>query len=245
MFARKILVTLFGVLMTAGVAAADVKIVKMNHRDGFTMMGQTQPPKDVEQTTWIAADRMRMDQGDATTIVRADKGKLIIVHHADETYNVLDLPIDLEKLLPPEMAKGFMTMMTPEVTVTATDEEKKIGNWKVRRYDLTMTSKMMKGESTLWVTKDIDVDIEAYHRLYEDMVSVQPGMARVADEMRKVDGLVIAQETTMTMMGDTTVKSSDMTTSIEELDPPAGTYEPPEGYTEEPFDFMASMQKKR
>ena len=121
MFARKTLGAVFVVLLTAGAAAADIKIVKMAHRDGFTMMGQTQPPSDVEQTTWIGADRMFMDQGDTATIVRTDTGKLIVINYTHKTYSILDLPIDLEKLLPPEMAQGFLAMMTFEVTVTPTD----------------------------------------------------------------------------------------------------------------------------
>jgi hypothetical protein len=243
MLARKTFAALFVVLLSAGAAAADIKIVKMTHRDGFTMMGQTQPPSDVEQTTWIGADRMHMDQGDTATIVRADIGKLIVVNHADETYSILDLPIDLEKLLPPEMAEGFLAMMTFEVTVTPTDEYKTIGDWKVRLYNMTMTSKMMSTEATMWATTDVDFDHEAFHRLYTEMVSLQPGMADAAKEMRQIKGIVVEQETVMTMMANTTVKSSDTTVSIEEVEPPAGIYDPPADYTEKPFDFMASMQR--
>jgi hypothetical protein len=243
MLARKTFAALFVVLLSAGAAAADIKIVKMTHRDGFTMMGQTQPPSDVEQTTWIGADRMHMDQGDTATIVRADIGKLIVVNHADETYSILDLPVDLEKLLPPEMAEGFLAMMTFEVTVTPTDEYKTIGDWKVRLYNMTMTSKMMSTEATMWATTDVDFDHEAFHRLYTEMVSLQPGMADAAKEMRQIKGIVVEQETVMTMMGNTTVKSSDTTVSIEELEPPADIYDPPADYTEKPFDFMASMQR--
>jgi hypothetical protein len=45
------------------------------------------------------------------------------------------------------------------------------------------------------------------------------------------------------MMGDISVNTSEKTSSIEKLDPPAGTYDPPAGYTEKPFDLMAQMQK--
>jgi hypothetical protein len=243
MLVRKTLAALFVVLLTAGAAAADLKVVKMTHRDGFTMMGQTQPASNVEQTTWIGADRMFMDQGDTATIVRADIGKLIVVDHADTTYSILDLPIDLEKLLPPEMAEGLLAMMTFEVTVTPTDEYKTTGDWKVRLYKMTMTSKMMSAEATMWATTDVDLDQDALHRLHEEMVSLQPGMADAAREMRAIKGIVIEQETVMTMMGNTTVKSSDTTVSIEELEPPAGIYDPPANYTEKTFDFMASMQR--
>ena len=46
----------------------------------------------------------------------------------------------------------------------------------------------------------------------------------------------------MTMMGNE-VGTSEKAISIEEIDPPAGTYDPPPGYTEKPFDFMAQVQR--
>ena len=76
MLVRKTLAVLFVVLFSAGIAAADFKVVKQTHQDGFTIMGQTQPPEDREQTTWIGKDMMYMDQGDSATIVRVDIKKL-------------------------------------------------------------------------------------------------------------------------------------------------------------------------
>jgi hypothetical protein len=63
--------------------------------------------------------------------------------------------------------------------------------------------------------------------------------------MRKVNGLVVEQDAVMSMpmMGDVTVKTSEKTTSIETLTAPEGTYDPPTGYTQKDFDFMASMQR--
>jgi len=245
MFARKTLTVLLTVLMIAGAAAADLKVVKMTHRDGFTVMGQTQPAQDEEQTTWIGDDRMHMDQGAKSTIIRLDTNKLIIVDHTEKTYSILDLPINLESLMPAGMAEQMKAMMTFEVTVAPAGESKTVGEWKTQRFDMKMTSKMMTMEATLWASKHPAFDQDAYYRMAQHVASLQPGMAEVTKEMQKVEGLVVEQEgmMTMTMMGDITVKTSERTTSIEEVDPPSGIYDPPADYTEKPFDFMAQMQK--
>ena len=141
MFVRKTFAALLVVLLSAGIAAADIKVVKMTHQDGFTIMGQTQPPEDREQTSWIGNDRMYMDQGNTTTIVRLDLMKLYVIDHDTKSYHVLDLPIDLSKLIPPEM-QPMLAMMQFDVTVTPSDEQKKVGEWDARRYDMTMTSQM-------------------------------------------------------------------------------------------------------
>jgi hypothetical protein len=234
------------VILVAGTASADLKIVKMEHTDGFSAMGRNTPPTDDEQVSWIGADRMRMDQGDQSTIIRLDTQKLMVLHHDDKTYNTLDLPIDLTQFMPPGMADQVTAMMTFDVTVTPTDETKTVGTWKTRRYDVTMTSKMATSTMTMWVTKDAKFNQEAFYSMYEHLNSINPGLADMAKEMRKVEGLVVEQDsvTTMTIMGNVTIKRTEKATSIEDLAPPPGIYDPPADYTEKPFDFMGAMQRQ-
>ena len=241
MLIRKTLVVLFVALLSAGFAAADLKVVKQTHQDGFTIMGQTQPPEDREQTTWIGEEMMFMDQGDSATVVRVDLMKLYVIDHSTKTYHVLDLPIDLSTLVPPEM-QPMLAMMQFQVTVTPTDEHKQVGEWNARRYDMTMTSQMFSMNTTMWVTKVPGYDPQAFNSMYVHLNSLQPGMADAVKEMSKIDGLVVEQKGVMTMMGNE-VGTSEKTLSIDNIDAPAGTYDPPAGYTEKPFDFMARMQR--
>jgi hypothetical protein len=238
---RKILAALVVMLLAAGLAAADTKVVKMTHVDSFAIMGQTQPAEDREQTTWIGKDRMHMNQGDTATIVRLDLMKLYVVNHSSQTYNVLDLPVDLSALVPPEMQQ-MLSMMQFDVTVTPIDEHKQIGDWSARRYDMTMSSQMFTMNSTMWVTKVPGFDPSAFKAMYVHLNSLQPGMTKAAEELGKVEGIVVEQKGVMTMMGNE-VNTSEKAISIEDLEAPAGTYDPPAGYTEKPFDFMAQMQR--
>jgi len=241
MLVRKTLAVLFAVLFSAGIAVADIKVVKQTHQDGFTIMGQTQPPEDREQTTWIGKDMMYMDQGETATIVRVDTMKLYVINHADKTYHVLDLPVDLASLVPPEM-QPMLAMMQFQVTVTPTEEHKQVGEWNARRYDMAMTSQMFSMNSTMWVTKVAGYDPAAFNSMYVHLNSLQPGMADAVKEMGKIDGLVVEQLGVMTMMGNE-VGTSEKTVSIDNMAAPAGTYDPPAGYTEKPFDFMERMQR--
>ena len=241
MLVRKTLSVLFVLLLSAGIAAADLKVIKQTHQDGFTIMGQTQPAEDKQQTTWIGTNMMYMDQGDNVTIVRLDTMKLYVVDHTTKTYHVLDLPIDLSTLVPPEM-QPMLAMMQFEVTVTPTEEHKQVGEWDARRYDISMTSQMFSMKSTMWATKVAGYDPEAFNSMYVHLNSLQPGMADAVKEMGKIDGLVVEQQGLITMMGNE-VGTSEKTISIDNMDAPAGTYDPPAGYTEKPFDFMARMQR--
>ena len=240
----RILVLSLAIVMSAGLAGADYKVVQQHHQDGFSMMGQTQPPTDEEHVTWIGDKKMRMDQGSSSTVVQLDAAKMFIIDHNAKTYTEVDLPIDISSLLPPGMGEQMMAMMKFDATVTASDETKKVGEWNAKRYDLKMTSSMMTMDSVIWASTETSINLTEYFNLFSEVMSLQPGMENMMEQMRKIDGYVVSQEVTMSMkfMGETTVGSTDVVTSIEEVDAPAGTYDPPVDYTREDFDYMAMMK---
>lgn len=244
---RAVVLSLGAVIAVAAVAHPDTKIVQTTHQDSFTVMGQTQPAKDEEQVLWIGADRMRLDTGTTSVLVRLDQKKMILLDHEAKTASAIDLPIDLSTLLPPGMAEQMMLMMQFDVTVAPKDETRQIGSWQTTGYDLSMTSQMMSVQSSLWATSDVNVDFEAYYELYSQILALQPGMKKMADELRQIKGLVIEQEgvASMPMMGDTSFKTSQKTVSIDDITPPSDLYDIPPDYTSEPFDYMSFMQSQQ
>jgi len=233
-------------LLAAGSAVADFKVVQKHHQDGFSMMGQTQAPTDEEHVTWIGDKKLRMDQGSSSTIVDVVAGKMMLLDHDDKTYTEVDLPVDLAALMPPGMAEQMAAMLDFDVTVTPSDETKKVGEWNAKRYDLKMTSAMMSLETVIWASTETPIDQAAFFDLFSVVMSLQPGMDGMLEQMRRIDGYVVSQEAAMSMkfMGDTTVGSSDVVTSIEKVDAPAGIYDPPAEYAKEEFDFIARMQNQ-
>jgi hypothetical protein len=232
------------VLLTAGTVAADTKIVQQSHQDAFTIMGKNQPAMDSERVIWLGVDRMRMDDAGTAFIVRLDQKKMYIIDHDQETVSSVDLPIDLSTLLPAGVADQMLPMLQLEVEVTPTDESKEVGGWSTRRYDVKMTSNMVSVDQVLWVTNEVDLDLDAYYRHFHQILSLQPGTEGVLDELRKIDGFTVEEQsiTRMSMAGDVEMKSHDVTISVENLDPPGGLYEPPATYTVKEFDLMAAMQ---
>jgi hypothetical protein len=235
------------VISMTGAAVADTKIVQQTHQDAFSMMGRNQPAKDEEQVTWIGSDRMRVDQGASSMIVRLDLKKMIFLDHTNKTASTVELPFDLKEYLPPQMGEQMLQMMTFDVTVTPADEARTIGEWQTKRFDVVMKSAMVTMESVYWVTSDVEIDLSIYNALYEHILAAQPGLGSLAAELRKLNGFPIAQEGVMkmSMMGDTTIGMSTTTVSIDQVDPPAGTFDPPPDYSDEPFDFAKRMQQQQ
>jgi len=246
--AKRRSILLLGVIVAVAAAAgADTRVVQQTHQDGFSVMGREQPASDQEQVLWIGSDRMRMDQGSSSVIVRLDLKKMYILNHDAQEANELDLPIDLNALLPPGMGEQMMQMMKFEAEVKATGETKRIGEWNCTGYTVSMKSPMVTIESTYWASSDVDFDLERFRSLYKEMVALQPGMSEVMDEFAKIDGFVIEQEsvTKMAKIGDTTVGMNQKTISIDEVDAAAGSYDKPTNYTDKPFDFMEMAQRRQ
>lgn len=215
-------------------AKADTYIKKMKHTDAVTIMGQTQPAKDEEGVTWMSEEKMREDEGTSkSTIIRFDQKKIYVIEHDKKEYTGIDLPIDFEKVLPPE-AQQMMQMMQVTAKVTETEETQKIKGWDCKKYLLEISISMMgmnmPMKMEMWVTKDLDINLDLYEKFYTEMLALQPMFKDFAEEFKKIDGYAVMTDMTMNMMGSE-MKSHEEVVSVEEKDAPEGTYEIPSDYT--------------
>jgi hypothetical protein len=203
------------------------------------MGGIRQDARDLESRIWLGEQKVRRDDGQVSSILRMDKNKMYVLDHARKIYNVLDMPIDFKKLYPQggeEMQARASELSKMDVTITPREEKRKIGDWEARRYDVVMTNAIgMKVETTMWVSKDVGVDVSALTRMAGAMTALKPGTLDWMKKMEELEGFPVLQEATVTMMG-TPIKSTEQLVSVEKKEAPAGTYEPPAGYKEKPFD---------
>lgn len=227
--------------------SADLMITQTKHTDASKGQGgREQPAKDVTSTIWLGKDRMRVEDGENVFIIRADTKKMYMLDTKSKTASVMDLPFDMKKYVPPEVAPMFESMMAGmKSTLTPTTETKKIGEWTATKYTMTSVRPMgPAGDATtveeIWATKDIAVDRSAWNELYGAMMSFSGGPA-AAEEMKKLEGMPILVERTQTMMGQTT-KSKDQITAVASKDAPEGAYDVPKDFTQKPFNPMEDMK---
>lgn len=222
-------------------AQADHLIKGKKHTDAFSMMGQSQPEKNEDMTTWLGKDKMRQDVGDVTTLIRLDNNKMFIINHTDKTYSEIDLPFNLEEMMPPE-AKQMLAAMDISSSVTDTGETQTINNWNCKKYlveiSVSMMGMDMPIQMDMWTSKDLGVDLKEFKELYTKTLAANPMFQDFIQDFDKMDGYPILTEFTMDVMG-AQQKYKEEVTSVEKTAAPAGTYELPEGYTKtayNPFD---------
>jgi hypothetical protein len=224
----------FAVLLLALPALAqDVVVTKKKHSDAMKMPGHEVPASDTTEVTWIGKDRMRTEEGTDVTLVRLDQKKLYQIDLAAKTYTAIDLPFDLAKYVPAEMAP-MLAHMKPKVTVTPTTETKQVLDWTATKYTVQMSMPMGGGGTQeIWVAKDVGVDLAAWREMSTAVLASNPMVGGMADELKKIDGFTVLME--RTMMG---AKTTEAVVSLEKKEAPAGHYDLPEGLTEKPFDPM-------
>jgi len=224
-------------LAVASIAGADYYVKSKYHSDPMNMPGANQPAKDEIHEQWIGGDKFANITPDMTIIMDLAKSKAWLVNHKNKNYVETDLPLDIAKLLPPEMA-SMMSMMKPSVSVEATGQKKTIGQWACSGYIVTITM-MMTIKMTVWATETVPFDLNTY--VNKMFVNYIKGTLRLDDasmaEMKKVKGFWISQETNMEIMG-TKISSNSQVVEISQKPAGAGVYSIPAGYTQTKFLSM-------
>ncbi|MEQ1892894.1 MAG: DUF4412 domain-containing protein [Planctomycetota bacterium] len=223
-------------LLAGALGAGDLVVTKEKHSDAMAGQAAT----DTVEVSWFGKDRMRTDEGTSITIVRADLKKMYMLDAKAKTYSVIDLPLDMKKYIPAEMAPMLEHMGAMKATVTPTTETKKIKDWDATRYTMTMSMPMGGMTQELWVVKNLGAEFPGWRELSATVMSANPFGGNMAEEMKKIDGLPVLVERTMKMPGGE-MKARESVVSVETKEPAAGFYDLPEGYTEKPFDPLAGM----
>jgi hypothetical protein len=219
-------------------ALADELLTVKGHAEGVRVGDRVQPPRDTDVKVWLAADKLRRDEGGTTFLVRLDRHKLYIVNHAERSYTAVDLPIEWMKLVPPRDQESFSRFMADsQITskVTPTPDTKVFHGWNCHRIQIELTNNQgLKVIAQWWLTKDLPL-AAAYNQLSASLASLQISTVEWSRKMAQLDGFPVYQDTTVTM-GGATIKTQEEVTSVDTREAPPGTYDVPAGFTLTPFD---------
>ncbi|HDJ24193.1 MAG TPA: DUF4412 domain-containing protein [Candidatus Aminicenantes bacterium] len=245
---KKIVWLLCLLFFMGGLIYGDYFIKEKSHTDAIQMMGQSQPARDEVMEMWISQDlkKMAANSSEQSMIIDLNKNLMYLVDHQNKSYVEMDLPLDISKYVPAQMAQ-MMNQMANSVTieVTPTGQKKKIGQWECSEYDVVMNIMMMKMEMKVWATKDVPFSWEKVTKdLTSQVMAAQLRLNQSAlQELLKVEGQWIASETKMNMMGNT-VRSTTEVLEISEKDAPQGIYQVPAEYTKKEKLSMEDLQRR-
>ena len=240
------LAVLVALIVTANIARADIFMRQNQHMDSFQVMGQTQPATDMEVTVWITDEGMRSDNPQQSAIVKLEQKMLILLDHQQR--KIAKMPLDADAMKASMASQGqdlsaadkakFQEMMGKmaqiKVSITESDERRKIGDWNCTKYLQTIETFMGPATTEVWATEDLQIDMDRYVDLTTAMMAMQPGMkenlAQVQQELKKIKGVRVHEKTSNDMMG-TKVNSTITLLEFKEMKAPDDLFDLPKGYT--------------
>lgn len=207
-------------LLFATPLLADGHLKVKTRLEGLDLGGQ---PPEGEVEVWVGADRVRRNDGEASTILRLDQGKLYLVNHADKTWS----SVSLAELAKAPEGDPLQTV----VEVKPTGESKKIRGWSARRFTVKISNVAgLVLESDTWASRDIAA-YATLAQLAAAQAALQPGGALWGRELSRIEGYPVLNETNV-KLGNSRFRTKEELLSAEEKEPPAGIYEVPKGYAE-------------
>jgi hypothetical protein len=241
---RKLLAAALLVLAATPVLAQDVYVKTSTHSDAMAIGGQSQGPRDDTFEQWFSGNKTAQSGKDVGFIVDLDANMAYMIVHSDKSYVPMPLPMDITKILPPEVA-SMAPMMQMSATVKPTTETKTIGRWQCTGYDMTLSVMGMQMNQRVWASTDVPAALSA--SAAKVMPTFMKGQMRLSDEsakeIAKIKGFQIASELNADIMG-AKMHTTTETVEIVEKAAPAGAVEPPAGYTKKTTLSMQDLQRR-
>jgi hypothetical protein len=232
------------VLVLAALASADVYIKSKTHTDALSVMGQNQPAKDETTEQWFGDDKFAYISAEMSSIVDLKKNVMYLINPKEKTYVETQLPLDITKLFPPEMAQMMSQMMKMTVTVTPNGQTKTIGQWNCLGYDVSIQMMMMPMKMAVWASTDVPIDMAKFVKIFSNMLKAQMRLDDAAvQEMMKIKGYWIATETTGEVMG-AKMRNTTEVIEISKKTPDASMYTVPAGYTKQDKLSLDALQRR-
>jgi hypothetical protein len=210
-------------------------IVKKNKHTTETVTNGADEKSSVENgTTWISKNKMRQDDGNATSIIiRLDKKKVFVLNHIEKTYSEMDLPVDLEENTPHE-THSIIKVMKISSSVFEAKETRVIKGWKSHKFTADISISIMGMEMPMtmeiWASKDTGIDLRTFRKFYAVLLSINPFTKDLWEEFQKIEGYPLLTKISMKVKGMET-KSEEEVVTVEENKAPRGTYDLPSEYT--------------
>ncbi len=217
---------------------AETCITTREHTDASYHHGTVDPATDSEREVWVGDGRMASIGEDYHLIFDFEGNKLTIIQFRDTSYVEAELPLDMTKIVAPEMVQR-LAMFPTTGEVKPLDKKKDIGGrecvcYMVGSWIDYMGTRFRETERTSWVTTDLPFDISLLEPYYDAVFRMNNFSDEYLEARKAVKGLEILSESIQYSEGQAN-KSTAEVLKIEEKDPPEGVYSIPEGFVKKDF----------
>jgi hypothetical protein len=197
------------------------------------------------RTQYITSTRMRSSEGDKDFIADLEAGKITMIDHGKKQYSettMAELEVAMQRAgdrmraandalrdavakMPPEMQKRLGQTAAPGLVVTVTKGAvRRIAGYEAQQYTLSLGDVVT---TEMWNTKDLPLPVQdpgQFRKLAAIGLPQVTGMDKVFGEMKKIEGLSLAQTTRSQVLGHTSSTTSEVT-EVRRAPIPASTFD--------------------
>jgi hypothetical protein len=184
------------------------------------------------RTQYITSNRMRSSEGEKDFIADLQAGKITMIDHKKKQYSettMAELEAAMQKAgdrmraasvllqdavarMPPEMQKRLGQGAAPGLAVSVTmGGTRRIAGYEAQQYTLSLGDVL---STEMWNTKELPLPVQdpgQFRKLAAIGLPQVNGMDKVFGEMKKIEGLSLAQTTRSQVLGQTTTTTSEVT----------------------------------
>lgn len=240
---KKLAAFVFGVAAACLSLSADIYIKTLSHRDPMSTTVGTTPGEDKTTEQWVSDTRMAVISDGLIYIIDMARKTAVFVIPSSKTYVETTLPVDMMKLMPPEVG-SMAGMLQYRATVKPGGGTKKIGAWNCEGYDIAVS--LMGSSMTMkaWATTDVPFDLTNYNEMSAAVLKAQMFLDDgTVKEFAKIKGIQVATEIGGEVMG-TQVRMTTEVVEISQKDAPRGIYEVPAGFIKKPTLSLEDFQRR-
>lgn len=229
----------------AAAASADYYIKEESHTDGYYYGGQTTPPVDRVTETWVGDNRAVFLSEHRSVILDLNENTLTFINLDDSTYAVTALPMEWDSLADAQ-ASARIKMFPTSGTIRETGQTKTIDKRLCKCYEMStwilyQGAKYNEQDSQVWITTDLPFDLEMFGRINQHRRKLFNYGEEFLAESAKIPGLPLVSESETILKGSS-YKSSEKVVEFRKIDPPAGVYAPPAGFTKKDKLSLADLR---
>lgn len=230
---KKYLFVIVMVIITAVVMNADVYIKEKTHTDSVYHHGTVEPATDTVNEFWIGNKKMAAITEGRIVIIDLNQKRFIFANRKEKIYVETTLPLDLAKILP-EQLHGRFAMFRTKGEVKETSEEKKIGKWDTKCYEINTWiiyegARLRQIDTKAWFTTNVPFDLDVYMEILPVFLKLGNYDEALINEMKKIKAVRVSSET-MRYVDGKAVKSKREIKEMSEKNAPAGIYSIPKAF---------------
>jgi len=242
----KPIVALVLLLLLAPLAAqADTHIVRESHTDGYYSGGRITPPDDSTIEMWIGEKRMAYVARTSKVVIDLEKQRMLVMNLRDESYAETPLPVDMAVLLTEE-DHARIAPYQRQGTVSATEgtrilDEKECKGWEIEDWIVYQGARYNEREVRAWTTADVPFDMAEFETMFVSLAALNNLSAEYTRQILAVGGFQVATEEVWYDEAQP-VRTTTRVVEMKVMDPPAGIYAVPEGFTKKDKLSLQDLQ---